>query len=432
MVSKAQKKRANIPDFHQAALLVGFICWSVPVLAESIDISKVLDGLKNNPLVEAKHALIQSAQADLGVLESMDSPKVTADAMSPLAGGHNSDQPDYTMRVETSLYDWGANRNLIASGTAYLEARGMERDQAVLDLAVGTSDMFHQLASSFLQLGVFVNARKSLQDLVQMMGRRVEQKVSPQVDLDIVESRAALIDVRIEQLHREVRRHQLSILRDTEIMVEDPDLSSCALDVEPLDRALVVRALDTSPGLKMYDASIAALASEAEALRSELYPQIVGGYQVDTELNGNNFDQQGYLALRFEFQTGGNFDSRVAASRARLLEKRALRNEKAEAISQQVSDLISAYLTSRRLVGIQKSLADARASQKESYLRRFVAGRASWADVLSADQELVEARVAQISARVSACGALSAMAILVKADHPYRISESGSPPTWSR
>ena len=46
-----------------------------------------------------------------------------------------------------------------------------------------------------------------------MMTRRVEQKVSPQVDLDIVRSRLGLVDVKVEQLHREIRRHQLSILR---------------------------------------------------------------------------------------------------------------------------------------------------------------------------------------------------------------------------
>ena len=257
-----------------------------------------------------------------------------------------------------------------------------------------------------------------------MMTRRVEQKVSPQVDLDIVRSRLGLVDVKVEQLHREIRRHQLSILRGTEILVETPDLGECSLGLELEESRLMTRVLELSPSIQVHDATLSALAAEVDALRSEHYPKIVGGYRVDTDVNGDNFDQQGYLALRLEIQTGGNLDSRIAAGRAQVLERRALRETETEAIVQQVSDLVSEYATARRLVSIQKTLAESRAKQKASYLRRFVAGRASWVDVLNAYSDLYEAKSAQVSALASACSALSSIAILSGSGGPYSVTGS--------
>ena len=184
----------------------------------------------------------------------------------------------------------------------------------------------------------------------------------------------------------------------------------------------MTRVLELSPSIQVHDATLSALAAEVDALRSEHYPKIVGGYRVDTDANGDNFDQQGYLALRLEIQTGGNLESRIAAERARVLETRALREAETEAIVQQVGDLISEYATARRLVGIQKALAESRTEQKASYLRRFVAGRASWMDVLNADRDLYEAKSAQVSALATACGALSSMAILAGSDRPYSVT----------
>lgn len=403
---------------HGTALLV----FSASLSAAPVGVAEVLIGVRDNAAVKAKQALVQSAQADLGVRESMESTRVTIDALGHVVGEANDSQPEYMMRFERSLYDWGVNRNRVLSGTAYVEARDIEMSQAVLELSVGVSDAYHQLSGSFLRLGVHANERASLGELVDMMTRRVEQKVSPQVDLDIVRSRLGLVDVKVEQLHREIRRHQLSILRGTEILVETPDLGECSLGLELEESRLMTRVLELSPSIQVHEATLSALAAEVDALRSEHYPKIVGGYRVDTDANGDNFDQQGYLALRLEIQTGGNLESRIAAERARVLETRALREAETEAIVQQVGDLISEYATARRLVGIQKALTESRTEQKASYLRRFVAGRASWMDVLNADRDLYEAKSAQVSALATACGALSSMAILAGSDRPYSVT----------
>ena len=399
------------------------ILFSGAVVADPVEIGELLTEIRSSSAIEAKSALVRSAQADLDVFKSLDSPKVTVDAQGPFVGGDRT-QRDYTMLVEQSLYDWGANDQRMISADSYLNARDLEKEHAVIELSVRVSESFHLLSKSFLQLGVHVYARESVGELVEMMARRVDQSVSPKVDLDIVRSRLALINVKIEQLYREIQRQKLAILRSTKITVETPDIEGCSLDGQ-LDESLLVRiVLDSSPALKMHDATLSALAAGIEALRSDVYPKIVGGYRLDTDAGGDNFDQQGYVALRLELQTGGNLDSRIAVERAMVLERRALREQETELAVQRTSDLVSQYLTARNLVGIQKTLAEARQQQKDSYLRRFVAGRASWTDVLNVDGDLVEARSAQVAALADACSALSSLSILAGTGGSYAVQQT--------
>ena len=398
-----------------------FCLQSGQVFSESIDISGLLVRLDDNPALDAKDAVVRSAAADTQVMESLGTPRLTADALSAVTGQTTTSEPEYTMRAEQSLYDWGVNSSRVKGAEARLEAARLSREQTVMDLSVVVSDAFHRLAAGFLQLQVLGEARVSLDELSDMMSRRVEQRVSPQVDLEIVQSQVALQDVQTEQLRREIRRHQLTILRATKVLVDDADMSGCSLDVEADEQSWVSRALGSSPDLSTFDSMISVHVAEQDAIRAEGYPAIIGGYQVDTDLDGDNFDQRGYLALRFGLQLGSNMEARLASERAKELEKRSLRVERAETIAQETGDLIAEYNASRRLSNIQSRLVGSRAIQRQSYLRRFVAGRASWNDVLNAGREHTEARLAQVSARTTACRALSLLSITTGSGRPYAV-----------
>lgn len=398
-----------------------FCLQSGQVFSGSVDISDLLARLDDNPALDAKDAAVRSAAADTQVMESLGTPRLTADALSPVTGQTTTSEPEYTMRAEQSLYDWGVNSSRVKGAEARLEAARLSREQTLMDLSVVVSDAFHRLGAGFLQLRVLGEARLSLDELSDMMSRRVEQRVSPQVDLEIVQSQVALQDVQTEQLRREIRRHQLTILRATKVLVDDADMSGCSLDVEADEQRWVSRALGSSPDLSTFDSMVSVHVAEQDAIRAEGYPAIIGGYQVDTDLDGDNFDQRGYLALRFGLQLGSNMEARLASERAKELERRSLRVERAETIAQETGDLIAEYNASRRLSNIQSRLVGSRATQRQSYLRRFVAGRASWNDVLNAGREHTEARLAEVSARTMACRALSLLSITTGSGRPYAV-----------
>ena len=394
---------------------------SSQALAEPIRLSELLELVVDNPAIVARDAAVQVAIAGSRVVESERSPTLTADALTPIVGDRSASEPEYSMRAEQPLYDWGLNRSRVEGSRAEVEAARLGRDQTLMDLSVGLSEAFHRLAVGRLQLQILDDARGSLDELDQMMRRRVEQQVSPRVDLEIIESQIALREVQAETVRRDISRQQLAILRTAKTLVENTDIDECSLTLEVDEPRWVSRAIDASPGLSKFAAMISGHVAEQAAIRSEGYPTIVGGYQFDTDIDGDNFDQRGYVALRFELQLGSQLEARAAVERARELEQKSLRVEMTEAIAQQTSELISEYEMSRRMSSIQRKLADSRATQRASYLRRFVAGRASWTDVLTADRELAEARIAEASAKVGACKALSLLSITTGSSDPYAV-----------
>ena len=58
-----------------------------------------------------------------------------------------------------------------------------------------------------------------------------------------------------------------------------------------------------------------------------------------------------YLGLRYQFQAGGELESKIAAERARYLEQMALLRKEAEVLTQTVSAWVNAYQT-RSLVAV--------------------------------------------------------------------------------
>ena len=60
----------------------------------AIGIAEVLIGVRDNAAVDVKQALVQSAQAELSVRESMESTRVTIDALGPVVGEVNTLSPN--------------------------------------------------------------------------------------------------------------------------------------------------------------------------------------------------------------------------------------------------------------------------------------------------------------------------------------------------
>ena len=79
---------------------------------------------------------------------------------------------------------------------------------------------------------------------------------------------------------------------------------------------------------------------------------------------------------------------------------------------QTVGAWVSTYRTSVSLVEVYRRLVSAKVKQKESHLRRFLAGRSSWRDVLSAQQEVADSRTARIDATSAVCLASTSLSLL--------------------
>jgi outer membrane protein TolC len=213
-------------------------------------------------------------------------------------------------------------------------------------------------------------------------------------------------------LTAEKRRQQLSLRRLTGLEVDNPLLSGCPVRRVTDESQLVKRALASSPTLERVRRQAESHSYEARALDAGGLPTLIGGYRSDSDLDGGGFDQRAYLGLRYQFQAGGELEARVAAEKARYLEQQALLRKEAEMVTQTVSAWANAYRTSMALMEVYDRIMTSKLRQKESHLRRFLADRSSWKDVLNAQHEIAEARTSQIDSRISACLALSSLDLL--------------------
>ena len=391
---------------------LGLGAMNASAVESATTIHQVLERVSRTASAEVAAAMTELALAELGQSESERFPVVTVDAQDNLAGDSSSYEPDYVLRVEQMLLDWGQTDEDVSARQATIEARRSGEQEAILDSALQSAEAFYEISVINRKLEANQENRGVLEDLRSMMERRVANRVSPNIDLQEVTSRIDLLDIADRRLGAEKRRQQLTLIRLAGVNVEEPETPDC-LRSTPLDEASLVRdALAISPTLGRLRHQAERFAFDGKSIDAGRFPSLVAGYRADSKLDGNEFDQRAYLALRYEFRTGGDLAARSAAERAKFLEQRALYRKDAENITQTVGAWVSTYRTSTLMADIYRRVISSKAEQREAHLRRFLVGRSSWREVLSAQQEVAESKTAFIDVEGAVCLASSSLFLL--------------------
>lgn len=395
-------------------LLIGICQGSKRALAvESVTtLGQVLERVSRTAAAEVAAATTELASAELDQARSKSLPVLTVDAQDNLTGDPNSYEPEYTLRIEQMVFDWGRQNKNVEARRATLQASQNGEKEVVLDAKLQAAEAFHGISVVNRKREANKKNRRSLEDLRSMMERRVANRVSPNIDLHEVESRIHLLDIADRQLEAEKRALQLVVIRLAGVNVVDPDLVECLQDAPLDEESLIEKALAVSPTLQRLRHQAERSDYDGKAVDADRFPSVVAGYRADSDLDGDEFDQRAYVALRYEFQAGGQLNARRAAEHARLIEQRALFRTEAETITQTIGAWVSTYETSVSLADVYRQLSVAKAAQRESHLRRFLVGRSSWRDVLGAQQEMAESMTGLIDAEGSACLSSSALSLL--------------------
>ena len=393
-------------------LYVGPGTTSASTLQSVTTIDEVLARISETSSAAVAAAVTEIAVAELGQSESNRYPRVTVDAQENLAGDSTSYEPEYILRVEQMLLDWGRVDEDVSSRAATVEAKRSAEAEVILEAALLSVEAFYGIEVINRKLRANTKNRRSLEELRDMMERRVASRISPIIDLQEVSNRISLLDIADRRLESERRRLQLTLIRLAGVLVEEPEAPNCVWPT-PIDEDLLVRdAIAYSPTLKRLRHQASRHVHEERVLDAGQFPSLIAGYRADSELDGNEFDQRAYLALRYEFQTGGELKSQRAQERARYLEQQALYREDTENITQTIGAWVSTYRTAISLDEIYLRVISSKAEQKDSHLRRFLVGRSSWRDVLSAQQEVAESRTRHIDSQGSTCLASSSLLLL--------------------
>jgi outer membrane protein TolC len=315
------------------------------------------------------------------------------------AGGGSEDVGDLSLRGSVLLYDGGRTRQTIER----------ERDRlAVADagLQLTSEDLAARVAEVYLewfrqqQLAKIaadnVAAHESLYERVREIASFDRGRAS-----DLLQVGARLEQARLARAVREgaaaEARAVLSAVVGREVV--SVELPRDPLPAEPGSRAAALALLDTHPAVRAAEAEASASGRAARLAAAWSRPRIdlVASLESPTDLTGDRryFEDQ---ALRLA-ATWAPVDGGAGRAGARAAERQALQaREAAQALRRDLETRVAGLWTQleqrRQRLQSYRTLAEQTLQVREAYWQQFTIARRSIIDLLNAEREYFDARLA--------------------------------------
>jgi outer membrane protein, adhesin transport system len=366
----------------------------------------LLQAMKQHPSVISAMSLALGARADVEVARWQRWPTLSASA--DLVKG----QGVGVLALSQPLWTGGALTARIRSTEAISGAAELEVEVARQQLALRMLDVWQSLVSAHYGLERQINALLTYARYQEMMRRRVEAKVSPGVDLELVRTRKMQAETEandsraLEQVSR-ARLEQLAgiTLSEEQLagLLEPSPLESLRSWAEPSALERIQKGVPQYSPVRKARLDAEAGRQNLKLAQAEQWPSLTARYRV--QYAGDTTDSQFSLGCTYAPGAG-------LASRAQVRAQAA----RAEGLARQVDVVAQNLQESLRVDWEALGLNLARQNVTtfvvsssrevlESYERQFVAGRKSWQEVLNALRELTQYEVSLAQSRSAAAAA---------------------------
>lgn len=371
-----------------------------PALTDAITIVTAKD-----PSALAAWAGTRGARADVKGALWLRYPSLTTD----LSLTNATDKVAPSVVVEVPLWAGGQISSTIQRARR-LESASLARwHETVVNLALQVNETYYAIVLYTRLERLYQESLKEHEDLVASMQRRVDQEVSPLVDLELVRSRKA----QIEQELTSISAQRQTALQNLAELVRDPSYN---LGPVPEFGAAMLAADWTGAVTQAleYSPSRAKLIFEADALRSEIavtrggiLPRVSAQYSYN-EITGSRVG----IGLRFQAQNGLSQLSAVSSATAKYDQSLDQIRLAERQIRQEIANDIVTYEAATRRAQASRSAASTAQRVSASYMRQFIAGRRSWLDVMNSLRENLSASSGLAQAEVGAMSAATRLYLL--------------------
>lgn len=373
---------------------VFFILGTLIVNLSAEDILFTLDGMvaeaiRNNPTVLSKQNSVKSSQyqQDSSFWQYFPTPIAS---YSRQKGGIGTSM----LGLQQPLFAGGKIDAEYAKSKLQVQINAMSTGEVKQSIALSVANSYYTFLASYGKTLIFQDEIKRLQKQKEMISRRIEQDVSPQSDLILVESRLAQTktDLSIAIASQEKMLSQLSQFIAKKISIDDinknlPKKSCSLVIIEFYDnQQFIERSIEKSPTLSKLDYQIKIAQEDINIKKSSFYPNIVARLEKNLANGGVN-ETAGTVAI--EFNTGAGLSSMSNYQSAKInamgaeYDKQAYVLEYTQILESELNDYV---LTRDRY---ENYVAAAQGAEKtlHSYERLFVAGKKSWLEVLNSEKE---------------------------------------------
>jgi len=380
---------------------------SMPMLV--ID-EHIAAAIYRHPTVRAEFSQGRAAQADLEAAKLRRYPNISVKTESGPVGGS-------TLTVEQMLWSGGREAALVDSAQAGVRLHESQLLETQYQIALRVIEACQSLNIGVARVRETGLTRQKLDELQELMLRRVESGVSPKIELSLITTRVAQSQVDMQQARAmansaakklEVllgQTHPLGTLIGPLALPEQVKLVGEINEAELLD--YLPRAIENHPALSKARFQAQAAQYEDNAQQAARWPQVYARYQKTIGGVNNNSTADGiYVGL--SYQPGAGFSSLAQAKSSQARAEAAMQG--IDVVQSDLQDSIHADIEDFAAArGRTRALAQAVSETElieDSYKRQFVAGRRTWQDVMNAVRENSDVRLSLVEAQASVLGAV--------------------------
>lgn len=383
----------------------------------------IAEALANSPDLAAAQARLLAArgyaqQAGAALLPSADASgraELTKQSYNNgfpkefLPQGWN-DTGQLSLALSLDLDLWGKNRAALAAAKSDLFAAEVERREAELVLAANIAAAYADLAQLFNQREVQISALQVRQETLKLVSGRVQAGLDNRAEFKQAEAAvpAARADISATDEGITLTRNRLAALigkgPDRGLTIARPKLNSRA--IAGLPEQVSVNLVGRRPDLVAARARVEAAASRAKVARADFLPNISLGALVGFQSLGlENLLKSGSTmgnagpAISLPIFHGGALSGRYRVATAAYDEAVADYDRTLLNALRDVADAAASHrMLAQRLTEADAALASA----EDAYAlarKRYEGGLSAYLDVLTAEERLLQYRLAVASLR---------------------------------
>ncbi|HYZ49101.1 MAG TPA: TolC family protein [Sphingomonas sp.] len=354
-----------------------------------------------NPAMRASRLNNRAAATDIRSAKWLYGPSVSVTGYAFEGGSSVVRGNNVTANLTVDQPIWQGGR----IGASIERARAAERqsvavtDETAQDIALRVTNTYFNLVSANARIQALEQGLTEHRTLVQSIERRVEQEVSPRVDLELARSRTNQL---IEQ-ETSAKALAASSLEQLRVLLNDPSYTPVAAPRydpavhHPGQAGAIESATRCSPTRKRLQAEALVARADQKLARAQYLPRVSAQFNTN-EVTGNR------IGVAVSAGTNGGLSQFEAEHSARLRRQAAEVQVGSADISLQ-TDLAADFAensNARERIASGRAAADSARAVTDSFQRQFVVGRRSWIDVMNAALEVTQADVAVRDAEVSA------------------------------
>jgi len=361
----------------------------------------VKEAIKNNPSILSKHNAIKYAK----FLEESASWEYFP---TPVANSEFQDGGDksYMIGLKQPLFSGGKIDASYEIAKLNVKINAMSAKEVEQTLALSVAQSIYLVINAHGKILVYKDFLSLMESSKEMMQRRIEQGISPESEMMLVQSRLATLktDLNLAIVSQKKALATLSQFLARDVKLEEfgailPQ-TKCAIRFDKFDELenSIDETLKTSPSLEKYDYQIAAQKKEIDLKEAAFYP-LVYAQVTRNKQTGYEGDTVGKVVLEMNFGAGLSSFSNLDAAKVNIKGLEADKNNYILELTQKLeSEKIDYELALQRYENYLLSVESAKETM-DSYERLFKVGKKSWLDVLNAQREWVNGEIALTDAQ---------------------------------